>query len=285
MVSVSHIQAFIAEGSSQINAQKPLAARNKIVLVNPAGSDPTIADPSQYTISNIPSSAQEMAALAKYMVDSGSVRKLAILVDSEAIGRRYADRLKSAIKDSNSSIEVVGTETFDQTTTTNFRAQLLRLAAKSPEAIFTNAIGQQAAAVLNQAKTVDGLSKVQWFENTTFLQSIGQIGAVANGVVCTNITFNAAASARATSFATAYKAKFNADPLLYSATAYDAVYLIAKAIGEVGYDGEKMLKSLTGVTGFDGAMGTLSIGADGQAAIPIAIMKVAAGKPTALTAN
>ena len=65
---------------------------------------------------------------------------------------------------------------------------------------------------------------------------------------------------------TNYKAKYGVDVPYpsYAQTEYDALYMIADAIKDVGYNGEKIAKWLRDVKDWQGASGSVTIGSDGD---------------------
>jgi ABC-type branched-subunit amino acid transport system substrate-binding protein len=92
-------------------------------------------------------------------------------------------------------------------------------------------------------------------ENKTILE-----GALAAefGVDVNNPKFQAMAAV--------YKAKYGVDVpyMSYAQTEYDAVYIIRDALMAIGNDGAKIADWLKGVTNWQGASGSVTIGADGD---------------------
>ena len=60
--------------------------------------------------------------------------------------------------------------------------------------------------------------------------------------------------------------------------AYDVVYLLADAIGKYGYDSEKIRDYLYAVKDYDGAVGKLTIDANGDPIMEYSVKQVKSGQ-------
>jgi len=88
------------------------------------------------------------------------------------------------------------------------------------------------------------------------------VGAGAEGFVY--VVPKTSKSAVAQAFNAAYKTKYNADPLICAAQAYDAMNIIAGIMKTQGTDSTKIKSALYDVQGFDGASGTVGFDENGD---------------------
>jgi len=94
------------------------------------------------------------------------------------------------------------------------------------------------------------------------------------GTIFTVQAFNPDKDERAAEFKRNYEAKFQSSPDIFAALAYDAVYIIADAIRNAGYDSEKIKDYLYNKESFKGVMGQFSFDKNGDILAPI-MMKIA----------
>src|ERR1700744_3290493 len=104
-----------------ISAIKPLAARDKVLLMNHAGTDPSFADANNYIITNIATANQEAKTLVDYIVKKTKVRTLGVLLQSSATGDAILAALQAAA--AGTRVKIVNTQRYDQSATT-FSSQL-----------------------------------------------------------------------------------------------------------------------------------------------------------------
>jgi branched-chain amino acid transport system substrate-binding protein len=281
MITINHVQVVISQGSTVIRALSPIAGRNHVVLINHAGVDPTLANPANYTLSTIANSNQEMQVMATYIVNElPKAKKLAILADTVG-GQNEAASLTSDLE--AHGVQVVANEKFTFGDV-DYHSQLLRIQATNPDAIFTTNFAQGGANMFKQSVQL-GIHS-QWLANTFFPGgTLALAGDAVNGVIFTNDVFDPTSSTKAAAFAAAFQAKYNMAPIIYAATAYDSVYLVAKALASVGNDGTKILNYLLGLTGFVGVLGPMSMDKKGQVAMPISVQAVLNGNIVTLRSS
>lgn len=276
MISVSKTQLFIAQATPVLLAVKPIAKTDKVVIINHAGIDPTIADGPNYMFTSIATADQEGPPLANYIVKTGGDKTIATLTDDSSIGKAAAAAMTSAMQAAGGS--VVDEQSFVKGSATDFRAQLIKIKQKNPQGLFIAPNGGQGAAnILSQAKETGFTGHI--YSNTFFqdptLPTLA--GSNANGVVYSYVGFDPSRDAAAKALQTAWNKKIAGAVPIYAATSYDAVKLYAAAIGKVGYDATKVRDYILSEKDFQGATGSLVFNAKGQASMPIELNTVKNG--------
>jgi branched-chain amino acid transport system substrate-binding protein len=90
-------------------------------------------------------------------------------------------------------------------------------------------------------------------------------GPAAEGVVFTSPTiYGEFATGKSRQFIDAYQKQYGAAPGIFAANAYDAVNVLAKVLGERGFEMTGIQAGLRDVKGFEGASGTFDINAKGD---------------------
>jgi branched-chain amino acid transport system substrate-binding protein len=266
------IKFLVTQASPVVDALKPLVAKDKILTINQAATDPTIANAGAYMFTNIATALTEAQSLVGYM-KTQNVKSVGFLVDSTSIGESAQSSMESYMK--KDGIAVNGEETYAQNTT-DFSAQLVALQQANPDAIFMDDTGPSTTVdILQQAQAL-GI-KTPFYSNTFFeaptLPSLA--GPLINGVVFDEVGFTPTLNKQSSRLQTEYHAAGNAGVApIYTATAYDAVYLMAAAMDKAGYSSVAAREALVKLKGFVGATGNLTFNSAGQVSMQVEINKV-----------
>ena len=190
-------------------------------------------------------------------------------IDSETVSRAgFAD----------SGIEVLTTETF-QSGETDFSAQLTRIKASNPDAIFISALSPDISPILIQARQLGIPHSVPFIIPDLPSNEIQAADEAAEGV----ITFTGWASSADTpenqGFVQKYRAAYGLEPNIFVAQAYAAIYILAKAIVEAqSTDPTAIRDTLANTNNFDTVLGKFSFNADGDAVYDPVVLIVENGE-------
>lgn len=221
---------------------------------------------------------QQGTASAQFIYDNGLATKVAVFYQSDT---DYSSGLYDTFKAECSAkgIEIIAEQTFTSDSSSDFTAQINKLKeAKENGAtvIFTPIYAEEAATFLTQAAQA-GLTD----DTITVFGCDGLDGVIdklddpknAEGTMLLTSFAADSNEADVKAFVDAYKAKYNAVPDQFAASAYDAVYAIKAAMQKAGLkDGdfdnfnERLVAAMTQIE-VDGVTGTSSIKwtADGEA--------------------
>lgn len=221
---------------------------------------------------------QQGTASAQFIYDNGLATKVAVFYQSDTdYSSGLYDTFKTECK--AKGIEIVAEQTFTSDSSSDFTAQINKLKeAKENGAtvIFTPIYAEEAATFLTQAAQA-GLTD----DTITVFGCDGLDGVIdklddpknAEGTMLLTSFAADSNDADVKAFVDAYKAKYNAVPDQFAASAYDAVYAIKAAMQKAGLkDGdfdnfnERLVAAMTQIE-VDGVTGTSSIKwtADGEA--------------------
>lgn len=221
---------------------------------------------------------QQGTASAQFIYDNGLATKVAVFYQSDTdYSSGLYDTFKAECK--AKGIEIVAEQTFTSDSSSDFTAQINKLKeAKENGAtvIFTPIYAEEAATFLTQAAQA-GLTD----DTITVFGCDGLDGVIdklddpknAEGTMLLTSFAADSNDADVKAFVDAYKAKYNAVPDQFAASAYDAVYAIKAAMQKAGLkDGdfdnfdERLIAAMTQIE-VDGVTGTSSIKwtADGEA--------------------
>ena len=161
------------------------------------------------------------------------------------------------------SIEVLTTETF-QGGDTDFLAQLTRIKALEPDAIFVSALPPEKPGILVQGREL-GISVPFIVSSLTSLE-VQTAGAAAEGAI-TFITWLLTDDTPGNqAFIRNYKETFGTEPNAFAASAYATLYILAEAIENAqATDAISIRDALANIRDLDTILGKFSFNADGDA--------------------
>jgi branched-chain amino acid transport system substrate-binding protein len=283
LANVDKVQVVIGAGcSGESLAAVPVAQQAKVAMLSPVSSSPKLTGMSEYFARNYPSDAFQAKVFAQIAKEKGYAN-VAMISEQTDYAQALADTFS---KEFSAAGGTVVAESF-LTDTSDFRTPLTKLKASEPQALLiiaqSNASGER---LLKQLRDLGW--KPQLFVSDTIIGSASALAGYADileGAIGAEFGFDASNQKFATMVA-AYKAKFGSEPpyQAYQQANYDAVYLVAEAVGAVGYDGTKIANWLhTNVKNWQGAAGSVTIGADGDPTVGHKPEVISGGKVSAYT--
>lgn len=275
LISLDHVLSVTASGSSLLLAYQPVTVRAHTLLLNYAATDPTIANPDKLTYSLIASAPEEANSLVSYLKSKGQLGSAAVIADDSAVGKAADSAFEAAWKGAGGTITSLQTY---EVNSLDLSGQVAKVAAQKPKFVyFQISTPTEAAAILKAGNQLN--FHPQWLSNTFFgaTNSAPVVGSSGNGLLYSYVAFQPGNNPLATTYATTFKAKYNKDPDIYTATAEVSVELMAAALKAVGTDPNKIASYLNGLTNFASILGNLSFN-HGQLEMPVDIEQVTNGQ-------
>lgn len=226
---------------------------NFISVVVGAALEGITANPSIYrpriTLS------QYTSAVVSYLQSIGTVKKLAILTDQQHSGFvQQTEPLKAGL--TAAGINVVDTESY-KFGDTNFTAQIAAMLRKSPDALHVRGYPADVTRVIKQAREAGFTGPIYLTSGVTMkevtnAQSAAQMDNTFDlfAPLSTDLIEANVNATQAKKFEDAYQAAYNSGTGSTSASAYDGVYILAKALEKAGTvtDVGAVRKALDGLT-------------------------------------
>ena len=230
----------------------------------------------------------EIAAQAIY--DKKLANKVAILYDN---GNDYCVGNVETFtrKAEELGIEIVSTQTFTESTNTDFTTQLTAIKNSGAELVFIPIYAADAAKILRQAAQMQ--LDIDWFGADGLdglIKKCGDNVADAEGVLLLTPFYADSEEGVTKSFVDAYKAKYDGVvPDQFAADGYDVIYAMVEAIKQAGVNSEnvidmaisdfnsKLVAAMTKIE-VNGATGKMTWTADGETFKTPKILKIEDGK-------
>lgn len=266
----------IASGASK--AGGPICQDNKIPMITPASTNPTVTEIGDYIFRVCFIDSVQGPAMAKFAREDLKAQTAAIFYDQ---GQPYSTGLRDEFKKSfeERGGKIVGEATYTKDDR-DFNAPLTRIKAANPDVIYVPGYYTQTGAISKQARSLGIQSPLlggDGWDSDKYFESAG------TDVVNCYFTNHAAyddPNPKVQAFVSAYKAKYNGkEPDSMAILGYDAAM--------VAFDAMKRAKSLSGpdlrdaiaaTKDFDGVSGKISINSHRDADKSVVIQEVANGK-------
>ena len=265
LVNVDKVQVILGGFcSGESLSAAPVAEAAKVALFSPGSSSPDLTGKSPYFFRNYPSDSSQGAVIAQVVYDQGK-RKVAILQEQTD----YALGVNKAFTEKFTALGGTIVKEEFPTATKDFRSQLAKLKNEKPDVFFVNTQTPASSDVVLQQFADLGWKIPLLINDATAGDpaTLTKHKAVLEGAITAEFGVNKE-NPKFKALVDAYKAKYNAElPYQsYGQTEYDAVYMIKDAILAVGYDGTKIAQWGHNVNGWEGASGSITIGANGDRA-------------------
>lgn len=276
LVSVDKVPSVIGFiTSGEFLAVAPIAEEKKVVIITPVAGAPLSRGEGSYVFRTRESGVSQSKIVAEHVYNDLKIKKVSIIYENSANAVAYKDIFFETYRAYGGTIDQV--LSYDEDTT-DFRSLLMKIKTRPVEAIYMPGVGKIAGHILVQSKEL-GIK-------TKFFSSAGiedpELLRIA-GNTSEGLTYGAPAFSLESKepsikkFVEAYRKRFNEDPSVYAANAYDAMMLIAEAIKSGHATSEDIKTYLYGINNHSGASGVLTFEKNGEINKPVVLKKIMNG--------
>ena len=227
LVTQAKVNAIIGPATSGgTGAAITNAAKASVPLITPSGTQDDLTKGQDYLFRATFIDSFQGKILSKYVTDNLKAKKVVLYYDNSS---DYAKGIAKAFQEEYKG-EIVATETF-ASKDTDFQAALTKFKGKDFDALVVPGYYTEAGKIVNQARGI-GIDKPivggDGFNSEEFI-SQATPAAATNVYYVSGYSTSGDMTAKAKKFLEAYKAKYNEEPSMFSALAYDSVYMVAEA--------------------------------------------------------
>ena len=260
--------------SSATEAAFPIAGENRIVAISPTAGKRGLGAISDFVF-RIPLATDVVVAKGIPVTHAKlGYQRVATMYDETdgfSTDRDKALRETFTVND----IEVLTTEIF-QSGDTDFSAQLTRIQALNPDAIFVSALPPEKPLILVQADEL-GIS-VPFIVSSLTNVEVAAAGAAAEGAITFIDWLPTDDTPGNQAFVQSYSATYGMEPNAFAAASYVTVYILAEAIQKApSTDSVSVRDALSNIMDFDTILGKFSFNADGDAVYAPGVLVVKDG--------
>ena len=252
LVTQSKVSAVVGPATSGATAAAVAnATKAGVPLISPSATQDGLTKGQDYLFIGTFQDSFQGKIISNYVSEKLQAKKVVLYTDNAS---DYAKGIAKSFRESYKG-EIVADETF-VAGDTDFQAALTKMKGKDFDAIVVPGYYTEAGKIVNHARGM-GIDKPivggDGFNSEEFI-------AQATPAAATNVYYVSGYSTsgdmteKAKKFLDAYKAKYNEEPSMFSALAYDSVYMVAEAAKGAKTsvdikDNLAKLKDFEGVTG------------------------------------
>ncbi len=290
LITRDQILAMIGHYNSSCTlASMAATQKNHIPHVNPISTAIEITSQGhRYIFRNCATNPMQVKQLADYVIANmkkpGRINKTAILYELTDHGKGIMESFRDNIK-AAPGFEITNIEVY-KPGDTDMIAQLTKIKGNPPDFLLFGGNLTEVAQSIRQAKEIGlktqflGLGSVS---NDKFLELAGKENI--EGMVNVSYFETTAQNPTAKAFIVNYRKRHKADPDMFAAAVYEAVYILEHAIGKTGASypslpkwREALRDAIAGIKDLPGVQGPTTFGPDGQADKKVLVMRWENGK-------
>lgn len=237
-----------------------------------AAADSITETGSGLVFRNCANNSMQVQQLCDYIASQRPEKEFAIIAENTEYGKSLVDNFQKDMEKLGGKI--VCTEYYESGAT-DFHTQLTNIKSKGVEAITICGLVSEGSQVLVQAKELGITSQFYSFGGFMGQQPIDLAGSSADGIIHTEYFTPIEDGGVIDKFVASYKEKYGKTPdSYYSASMYDAVYLIKEAIEKANSTETKDIADAMSSINYDGVMGNVTFDKNGQANMKVWIGQV-----------
>lgn len=276
LVAVDKVPIIIGPlSSSSAMACAPLANEMKTVILSSGAATPQLTGAGDYVFRNRAAGQLEAVQIAEFAFKTLALRRIVIFYINTDYGVGFKNVFQDRFQAQGGSI--VHVESFDQGMR-DFKSQLVKIEKYKPDGVYILGVPIEVGYILKQAAEL-GLRTKYLMNNMEDPNLLTIAGKSAEGVFFAIPLFDPESADSITrGFVDWYKKEYGVIPDMFSADAYDALFLAKLAIEKGGYDGNGIKDALYGIKDYHGADGVITFDRNGEVIKPLVIKTVRDGK-------
>jgi len=278
LIDIDKIEALTGVANSSVAlAFIPMIDKERIIFVSSGASSPKLTRASRYFFRTWPSDIAEALAMAKYAAEALKIKTVSCLYINNDYGIGLAEPFARKFVELGGRVR--GKELFEQNAT-DIRAQLTKIKEQNPETIYLAGNPREMARSILQARELAIPARFLSISTLNDAEVFSTIKiADIEGTVITDASFDPNSDwPEAKKFIQDFRAKFQKEPGILANTAYDALMILAHAIGRAGTNAEALSSYLHSMKEYRGVAGMINFTEGGDVNRPIRISVAKNGK-------
>ncbi|MCL2722000.1 MAG: ABC transporter substrate-binding protein [Treponema sp.] len=267
--------------SSVAAAIAPIAQQERVTLLSPSASLPSLTNSGKYFFRIWPSDTYEGYILADHAVNVLQLKRAAVLY----INNDYGVGMNSVFSGEfgKKGGEIVFSEGYAQGAT-DFRTQLVRIRNSNPDVLFVPGYYQEVANILRQIKDLNLNIQILGISSLYDERIIQLVGEQAEGIVFTYPSYDSKSDDETIqTFVKNYSARFGNAPDAFAAHGYDVMKVVEYAVKQLKKNNEPITREtlrneIAKIRDFNGVSGKFSFDENGDVDKSMRFMTVRNGK-------
>jgi branched-chain amino acid transport system substrate-binding protein len=242
----------------------PIFSRRNVPFIMDASTNPILTDTGGGKVFRTCGRDDNQGRLAaRFINEQLKAKKVAILHDNTTYAKGLAEATQSSVKQAGTAQVVY----FDalQPGQSDYTPVLTKVASTKPDVLYFTGYFAEAGLLMKQHRQLGQKFALMGGDATTDATVIKTAGSAAEGYTATTAPL-AKDLPSASGFVSAFKAKNSgSDPGPFSVYEYDAIKVLAKAIGDAkSTEGPDIIKSLHNIKNYAGITGSITFDGKGD---------------------
>jgi len=254
LINIDNVKYIIGgQCSAETIAIAPLAEQNKVIVLSPLSSNPSISSMGDYIFRNYPSDSYQGKIAAQYIKNKIGINNVAVLTSLNDWSNGLKNEFENEFKALGGKVVLIKEYKKD---TLDLKSELSEIKNSNAELIYMPDYTASTISAIKQKNEL-GINTPffgadAWMDTTIW----NEVGDISEGIKFTSTKDNTSQEFK-TKFNDSYP---NSEITLGATNNYDAVYIISNAIKSCGEDTAKVKeclynmpahKGISGITAFD----------------------------------
>ncbi len=280
LINQNKVKAVVGEvASSRSLAAGRVCQSAQIPMITPSSTNPQVTRLGEYIFRVCFTDDYQGKVVARFARQDLKLSRVAVLVDNK---QDYSKGLTESFTQEFSSLggTVVATVAYESGDT-DFRGQLNQIRAKNPEAIFVPGYYNDVGLIAKQAREMGIKVPLLGGDGWDAPELLQVAGSALEGCYFSNHYSKDSPDPRSVAFVQAYRKRFGEDPNALAALGYDAMKLLADALGRAkSLEPKDIREAIAETKNFPGVTGAITIDEDRNAVKPAVILRITGGRYT-----
>ena len=267
--------------SSVAAALAPAAQQERVTLLSPTASLPSLTNSGKYFFRIWPSDTYEGYILADYAANVLQLKRAAVLY----INTDYGVGMNGVFSEEfgKTDSEIVFSEGYAQGAA-DFKTQLVKIRNSNPDVLFVPGYYQEVANILRQVKDLNLNVQILGISSLYDERIIQLVGDRAEGIIFTYPSYDSdSENENVQAFVKNYSTRFGNAPDAFAAHGYDVMKVVEYAVKQLKKNNEPITREalrdeLSKIKDFNGVSGKFSFDENGDVDKSMRFMTVKNGK-------
>lgn len=271
LIDIDHIQGVVGPiASSETQAVVGTVMKNKVILMSPGSSAPSLSDAGKYIFRTVPSDTLEGSYMANYLYNTLHKKSMAIYYIQNGFGEGIKNVFVKKYKELGGKITTVEKFELNQQ---KHETALLKIKDTNPEGIYI--IGySEMVSIFNQAYQQNlqlSLYATTMLNDQSMVDKIDK--KAVEGTVFASWDFSTDSKDASTKeFIDKFKKSYGYEPDVFAANSYDALKVLTKALQD-----NEPLNYIYNLKKYIGASGIITFDKKGDVIKPMVIKRIKNG--------
>lgn len=274
LITTNNTKIVMGSAASGVTmAIAPIAEKNKVILFSTISSTDNLRAAGDYVFRNVPRNEIQGETAAEFLINNLKITSVGVYGENDEYGANLSKSFTSRFQELGGRVVFQDSYISGQQ---DFKTGLSKIKNSDAKAVFMPGNYKESGLILTQAKELGLDIKFIGGDGSYSPELMKVARNSAEGFYATLMSVNKE-SDYYQSFYSLFRSKYNQEPDIYDAYAYEGGMIMLEALHKVGYDADK-IKAYLYATTFKSMTGDLKFDKDGEVQRNYGVVQVKNGK-------